>query len=561
MSSSTTMTSEERASKRARLAAAHPLPEGKTFAYGTAGFRCPADLLDGVIFRMGVLACLRSQHKGGAVVGVMITASHNPVRDNGVKLVDPMGEMLVATWEQHATALANCPSDRLDSMCAEIREAEGIGADAPRPRVAYGRDTRPSGAALAASLRDGIEHLYGADGVEAIDGGVLTTPQLHYVVRCRNDPAYGEPTEEGYYSKLAKAFAELTEGKGNQAVGRLTVDCANGVGAGKLRRLQKALGELLLVNVCNDGEGADQVLNEGCGADYVKSGQRAPNGLGASSQARCASLDGDADRLVYFYVDDDGKGAFHLLDGDRIAILAAGFVAKRLRAVGGPVAELSLGVVQTAYANGSSTKYLRDQLGIEAAFTATGVKHLHHKALEYDVGVYFEANGHGTVLFSDRANAMLRGEGADGAAATAACEGDAAKLKALAQLRALTELINQTVGDALSDMLMVEAILSVDGARSLTAWAADYADLPNRLSKVAVRDRAVVKTINADTKAVAPAGMQEAIDAACAGVDSARAFVRPSGTEDVVSASALVQRCAGVRAGGGGGRHVLRDTC
>lgn len=29
--------------------------------------------------------------------------------------------------------------------------------------------------------------------------------------------------------------------------------------------------------------------------------------------------------------------------------------------------------------------------------TKTGVKHLHHVAQEFDVGVYFEANGHGTV--------------------------------------------------------------------------------------------------------------------------------------------------------------------
>jgi len=27
----------------------------------------------------------------------------------------------------------------------------------------------------------------------------------------------------------------------------------------------------------------------------------------------------------------------------------------------------------------------------------TGVKHLHHAAMQFDVGVYFEANGHGTV--------------------------------------------------------------------------------------------------------------------------------------------------------------------
>ena len=34
---------------------------------------------------------------------------------------------------------------------------------------------------------------------------------------------------------------------------------------------------------------------------------------------------------------------------------------------------------------------------IPVACVPTGVKHLHHKAKEYDVGVYFEANGHGTV--------------------------------------------------------------------------------------------------------------------------------------------------------------------
>ena len=40
----------------------------------------------------------------------MITASHNPVEDNGVKLIDPMGEMLKETWEKYATQLANARS-------------------------------------------------------------------------------------------------------------------------------------------------------------------------------------------------------------------------------------------------------------------------------------------------------------------------------------------------------------------------------------------------------------------------------------------------------------------
>ena len=38
----------------------------------------------------------------------------------------------------------------------------------------------------------------------------------------------------------------------------------------------------------------------------------------------------------------------------------------------------------------------------------TGVKYLHHAAKDYDIGIYFEANGHGTVLFSPRAEKMLQ---------------------------------------------------------------------------------------------------------------------------------------------------------
>lgn len=58
-----------------------------------------------------------------------------------------------------------------------------------------------------------------------------------------------------------------------------------------------------------------------------------------------------------------------------------------------------VGIVQTAYANGASTDYIRQGLQCEVACTPTGVKHLHHAAAKYDVGIYFEANGHGTVLF------------------------------------------------------------------------------------------------------------------------------------------------------------------
>ena len=56
---------------------------------------------------------------------------------------------------------------------------------------------------------------------------------------------------------------------------------------------------------------------------------------------------------------------------------------------------------------------------------------------------------------------------------------------AVEKLRALTDLINQTVGDALSDLLLVEAILT-NRQWTFKQWDQAYTDLPNRLVKVVV---------------------------------------------------------------------------
>ena len=78
----------------------------KKFSYGTAGFRTLGDVLDRVCFRAGILAGIRAKTQGG-LAGVMVTASHNPKQDNGLKIFDRDGSMLEASWEKLAEDLVN----------------------------------------------------------------------------------------------------------------------------------------------------------------------------------------------------------------------------------------------------------------------------------------------------------------------------------------------------------------------------------------------------------------------------------------------------------------------
>jgi phosphoacetylglucosamine mutase len=74
------------------------------------------------------------------------------------------------------------------------------------------------------------------------------------------------------------------------------------------------------------------------------------------------TTDSVQDRVVYFFIDESGK--FHLLDGDKIATLAAIYIRDELKRIGQDV-KLHMGVVQTAYANGASTKYLKENMEID----------------------------------------------------------------------------------------------------------------------------------------------------------------------------------------------------
>ena len=511
------------------------------YSYGTAGFRDKALYLDTVIFTTAISACIRSIELQGSPIGVMITASHNPPEDNGVKIIEPHGEMLISEWEPVATNLANMAgfaesSDEFVSyLLGELLpEHPGTrdGVNSPTsPFIVLGHDSRESSLRLAKCFLDTLK-VFSADcSPIVVNHGLVTTPQLHFLTYLQNENR-GHKVElsykdyESYFYEAWEAACNLyninfgSKNPNDLPFDKLVVDCANGVGSLKLKQFlcDKFPKEFTsLFQFVNDDWEHPELLNRECGADFVKTNQCLPRGLDVTSLkgALCCSLDGDADRIVFYFIDE--REQFRLLDGDRIATLLAKFF--QWQQTEGQLENLKLGVVQTAYANGSSTKYLTDTLHCPVTCTKTGVIHLHHAAQEnYDIGVYFEANGHGTVLFSERFY-------------------DTCKQNAFSstynRLMAFSRVINHTVGDAMSDLLAVILTLSILNWTP-ARWYEEYTDLPNKLTKVVVPDRTIYKTTNEERTLLSPEGIQTRIDALVSQVKSGRAFVRPSGTEDAV---------------------------
>lgn len=425
--------------------------------------------------------------------------------------------MLEASWEAYATKLANAANDtEILSIYNDLVAKLAIDTSLPG-RVIYGHDSRASSAAMVAALEDGFK----VSGAEVANYGLVTTPQLHYIVRCLNtqntDSAYGAPTELGYYEKLAESYKKVLSEYPSSSYS-ITVDAANGVGGPKVEELTKHLKGLVNINVVNDSYDKPNLLNSNCGADFVKTNQKLPSGIQPEPLKLYASFDGDADRIIFFFVDKEGS--FKLLDGDKIATLCASFLGDLVNQSG---TGLQIGVVQTAYANGSSTEYLTNTLKVPVECTPTGVKHLHHAAQHFDIGVYFEANGHGTVLFDEKAIDTLKSFEASSPAQQSAAD----------SLLALSSLINQTVGDAISDLLLVLSILTIKNW-SPSDWDSCYTDLPNRLSKVEVKDRTIFKTTDAERRLTDPKELQPKIDSLVKKFQRGRTFVRASGTENVV---------------------------
>jgi phosphoacetylglucosamine mutase len=200
--------------------------------------------------------------------------------------------VIQSSWEKHATVLANAASDEeVYDACQRIVQDLSFNGE-NKSRVVFARDTRASGPRLVDALVAALTYT----GTDYTDHGLLTTPQLHYVTRCINTRGtpydYGEPTEVGYYEKLAAAFKKAMQGK--RTDGPLIVDCANGVGGPKLGELVKYLPTAseggVDIKIVNDDVLQPDLLNH-------QVGNMTPNAPSGGNTVERLS-DGSAERIM-----------------------------------------------------------------------------------------------------------------------------------------------------------------------------------------------------------------------------------------------------------------------
>lgn len=469
--------------------------------YGTAGYRSKDADQNNIMCRAALLAYLRSTTFAGKVIGVMITASHNPVEYNGIKVIDHNGDMLDETWEGYSDKVVNCDQKDLPRVMRKIlrscsnQNELGEGVEA---RVVMGRDTRESGVEICKNIRSVLSKL----NCTVDDYGVVTTPELHFLVR-RCNGANKIVKKEEYVDNLAQNFSKLISiTKRNLGMG---VDTANGVAGMKLENLNKILQNRLNYRILNS---ADGILNLDCGADFIKTRKRAPklkafeSGFSMDASEICASFDGDADRLILFTGPEDTE----IFDGDFQAVFLALYLKSLLNSI---KSRLKMGVVLSYYSNNAAADVLPSQ-SFKVVMAQTGIKNFVNAARNFDIGVYFEPNGHGSVHFSPACIEEIE-------------SGDTRHHNIL---KILSNLFDPCVGDALANFLVFKATMaSVDDLRK-------FRENPSRLLTVKITDKNSVK-VDQKNQVLEPKALQDKIDVEAVSFGG-RSFVRPSGTEDVV---------------------------
>jgi phosphoglucosamine mutase len=297
----------------------------------------------------------------------------------------------------------------------------------PSSHVVIGRDTRRSGAMLAAGVAAGVA----AEGADAVQLGVVPTPAVALVAAQDDVPGVvisashnpfgdnglkvfapgGRKLGDDQQDAVEAAIAEVLDGAvpsvSGAAVGgvrsvddalarygaavatvldgrdlaglRLVVDCANGANSTVAPQLLADLGAQVTV-LCAEPDGTN--INDGCGSTHPELLQEAVVREGADLGI---AFDGDADRLLA--VDHRGR----VVDGDQIIALFATDLAARERLA-------NRTVVVTVMSNLGFHRAMR-AAGIDVVQTPVGDRHVLEALATGGFSLGGEQSGH--IVLSD----------------------------------------------------------------------------------------------------------------------------------------------------------------
>jgi len=438
--------------------------------YGTSGFRDEAKKIIDISFKIGeILAYLTTSKNEN--FGIMITASHNKYIDNGVKIVDRKGNMIEKDYE---IILEKYVNDEF-----EILKTKNYFS--PK-KIFIGHDTRDSYFEIENELVKGIKSV--TDNIQIIHLGFVTTPQHHYLVK------YDEENPDYYINKYSCISLF------NMEFSDLIIDCANGIGFIALSKLNEFWN--LEMNLVNTKIYSHNLLNHESGSDYVINDQLLPYDEKFKHMLGC-SVDGDADRFIFYYFDNSLK----ILDGDYIALLYLLAVNKYIDK------DFTIGYIHTPYTNTAIIDYIKNTNSkINITCTATGVKNLHHEALKYDISVYFESNGHGTILINNK------------------------KLLDISFFNHVSMLNNEVVGDGVSGIFCVKYFLKCLNMNHIE-WYNKVQKNNFILYKKEVEDKEIYITNTIGDRLIEPNKLQNELDILMEKYNCF-CFIRPSGTENVI---------------------------
>ena len=430
--------------------------------YGTSGFRNNAKLIFDISFRIGI-GCAYLSHLTSKHIGIMITASHNPIEDNGVKIIDHTGSMICTEYENILENIVNLSHIEFGKFIDEYKPL------IKQSKLIIGHDTRPS----CLDIQNELIKCSKIFNTNCVTFGLVTTPQLHMLTVDENIDYYND--------YIKKIFSKITTINYN-----CIVDCANGTAYNIMEKIQHE--RIKLSNTNNH-----DLLNHNCGAEYYSSNGCDEINNNINNNELFFSFDGDSDRMILFYKSND---KVHMIDGAKIATLYALYLKKFSN-------KYNIGFIGTGYTNSAGMKYA-ESINLHTCRTKTGIKYLHEKAKEYDIAIYFEPNGHGTILFNVDPDDL--------------------------ELIILKNMLNQYIGDGISNFIAVLYILQYI---SIDTLIDTYLDVKYKQVKIHVKDKSQVVTNNDETKVIEPIDVQILVDKYL--VDkmiSARWFIRPSGTEN-----------------------------